>query len=190
MTKKHKHLHLPTLEEKGKIMLTKTERISKKDYLALKHSGYIPKAIPSMWVLVVKPDQDGHPHRAKSCIVVLGNHEDRYWEKSKSYAPVLKYDSLWLLTATAVRKSACFVREIAKMLFAMPNSPTTKSQLLRPPVGDPAAGTLDNGYLRSVPLPRVQLVSHMAVPNGTPQVPLIRVPRRHCPLPAALPLFT
>ena len=54
----------------------------------------------------------------------------------------------------------------------------------------PGAGTLDNGYLRSVPLPRVQLVSHMAVPNGTPQTSLIRVPRRHCPLPAALPLFT
>jgi hypothetical protein len=30
------------------------------------------------------------------------------------------------------------------------------------------AGTLDNGYLRSVPLPRVQMASHMAVPYGTP----------------------
>ena len=67
------------------------ERISKKDYLALRRTGAIPKAIPSMCVLVVKPDKDGKPHRAKSRIVVLGNHEDRYYSKSDRYAPVLKY---------------------------------------------------------------------------------------------------
>ncbi|KAL7459292.1 hypothetical protein ACHAWC_010958 [Mediolabrus comicus] len=58
------------------------ERISKKDYLALRRSGAIPKAIPSMCVLVVKPDKEGRPHRAKSRIVVLGNHEDRLYSKS------------------------------------------------------------------------------------------------------------
>ena len=51
-------------------------------------------------------------------------------------------------------------------------------------------GTLDNGYLRSVPLPRVQLVSHMSVPLGTTTTALNRMLRLHCPRPAALPLFT
>lgn len=46
-----------------------------------------------MRVLTVKPDRDGKPHRAKSRIVVLGNHEDRLFSKSKRYAPVLQYDS-------------------------------------------------------------------------------------------------
>ena len=56
-----------------------------------------------MCVLVIKPDQDGKPYQAKSCIVVLGNHKERYFSKPKHYAPVLRYDSLCLLTTQAVR---------------------------------------------------------------------------------------
>jgi hypothetical protein len=52
------------------------QTINKKTYLQLKRSGKIGKAPPSMCVLVIKPDEDGNPHRAKSRIVVLGNHED------------------------------------------------------------------------------------------------------------------
>ena len=57
------------------------ERISKKDSLSLKRAGKIPKAIPSMYVLVVKTDRDGNLNRAKSRIVVLGNHEDCIYSK-------------------------------------------------------------------------------------------------------------
>ncbi|KAL7549847.1 hypothetical protein ACHAWF_013106, partial [Thalassiosira exigua] len=58
------------LEEKeGLESLDVFERISKKQYLALKRKGLVPKALPSMCVLVVKPDKDGKPHRAKSRIV-------------------------------------------------------------------------------------------------------------------------
>ena len=90
-------------EEKGGLEdLGVYERISKKQYLALRRSGQLPKAIPSMCVLVVKTDRDGKPDRAKSRIVVLRNYEDRVYSKSKRYAPVLKYDSLRLLTAKAV----------------------------------------------------------------------------------------
>ena len=78
------------------------ERINKKQYLALRRTGKIPKALPSMCVLVVKPDKDGNPNRAKSIIVVLGNFEDRLYEKSQKYAPVLKYSSLRPLTAKCV----------------------------------------------------------------------------------------
>ena len=72
------------------------EHISKKEYLSIKLAGKIPKAILSMCVLVVKTDRDGKPNWAKSHIVVLGNHEDSLYFKSKRYAPVLKYDSLRL----------------------------------------------------------------------------------------------
>ena len=78
------------------------ERINKKQYLLLRRRGIIPKALPSMCVLIVKPDKDGNPLRAKSRIVVLGNFEDRPYTKSQRYAPVLKYDSLQLLISEAV----------------------------------------------------------------------------------------
>jgi hypothetical protein len=77
-------------EKKGLEQLNVYEKINKKTYLQLKRSGRIGKALPSMCVLVIKPDKDGKPHRAKSRIVVLGNHEDRYFSKSQRYAPVLK----------------------------------------------------------------------------------------------------
>jgi hypothetical protein len=54
-------------------------------------------------MLVIKHDKDGNPVRAKSRIVVLGNHEGRVYEKSQRYAPVLKYSSLCLLVAKAIR---------------------------------------------------------------------------------------
>ena len=54
------------------------ERINKKTYLAIRRKGVIPKALPSMCVLVVKFDCDRKPDRAKSRIVVLGNFEDWY----------------------------------------------------------------------------------------------------------------
>jgi hypothetical protein len=47
------------------------QTINKKTYLQLKRSGKIGKAPPSMCVLVIKPDEDGNPHSAKSRIVVL-----------------------------------------------------------------------------------------------------------------------
>ena len=90
-------------EEKGGLeSLGVYERISKKQYLSLRRKGLVPKCLPSMCVLVVKTDKDGKPNRAKSRIVVLGNYEDRYYNKSQRYAPVLKYSSLRLLTSKAV----------------------------------------------------------------------------------------
>eukprot|EP00804_Cyclotella_cryptica_P026709 CCRYP_007942-RA/>CCRYP_007942-RA protein AED:0.35 eAED:0.34 QI:0/0/0/0.66/0.5/0.33/3/0/1904 len=90
-------------EEKGGLESMQVfERINKKQYLLLKCSGRIGKALPSMCVLVVKTDKNGKPNRAKSRIVVLGNFEDRIYDKSQKYSPVLKYTSLRLLTSKAV----------------------------------------------------------------------------------------
>ena len=35
-----------------------------------------------MCFLTIKHNSDMKPHRAKSRIVVMGNHEDRYWDKN------------------------------------------------------------------------------------------------------------
>ena len=45
--------------------------------------------IPTMNILNIKPDSQGNPLRAKSRTVVLGNEEERCWEKSDVYAPVI-----------------------------------------------------------------------------------------------------
>ena len=73
--------------------------ISKSQYLSLKQVEKIPKSIPSMCSLVVKNDKDVKPLRAKSRIVVIGNFEDIICQKSQSYAPVLKYSYLHILTS-------------------------------------------------------------------------------------------
>ena len=55
-----------------------------------------------MYVLTIKKDENLRPLCAKSCIVVLGNHEDRVWKKSDKFAPVLRQDSLCFLTSMVV----------------------------------------------------------------------------------------
>ena len=55
-----------------------------------------------MCVLVVKNNKDGKPLRPKSQIVVLENFEDRLYQKSQRYDPVLKYSSLRLLADKSV----------------------------------------------------------------------------------------
>jgi hypothetical protein len=110
-------------EEKGGLnKLDVYQTINKKTYLQLKRSGKIGKALPLMCVLVIKPNKDGSPHRAKSRIVVLGNHEDRYWSKSQRYAPVLKYSSVCLLCSKAVEAKKVLQQGDCKNAFyVMPN---------------------------------------------------------------------
>ena len=112
--------------------------ISKKHYLALRRRNVIPKAVPSMCVLLVKNDKDGHPQRAKSRIVVLGNHEDRCWSKAARYAPVLKYSSLRLLTARACSQRRVFQQADCNNTFCQATLPDDERIAVRPPVGDPA----------------------------------------------------
>ena len=90
-------------DEKGGLLVHEVfDRINKNTYLNLRRQGIIPKAIPSMCVLCIKSDKNGNPLRAKSRIVVLGNHEDKYYAKSEWYAPMLTYLLLYLLVAKAV----------------------------------------------------------------------------------------
>ncbi len=55
-----------------------------------------------MCVLTIKKEENLHPLHAKSQIVVLGNHKDHMWKKSKKFAPVLCQDSLHFLTSMAI----------------------------------------------------------------------------------------
>ena len=125
-------------EEKGGLQqLDVFDRISKKQYLHLKRTGRIGKALPSMCVLVVKSDKDGNPIRAKSRIVVLGNFEDRYYTKSQRYAPVLKYSSLRLLCSKAVSDKRILQQGDCKNAFCHARLPDDELTVVRPPVGDP-----------------------------------------------------
>ena len=63
-----------------------------------------PWAIPTMCVLTIKLDEMLRPHRAKSRILVLGNHKERIWTKSEKYAPVLCPDTLRLIVSMAVQR--------------------------------------------------------------------------------------
>ena len=58
----------------------------------------------AMCVLTIKRDEHLNPLRAKSCIVVLGNHEDRSWSKSDKYAPVLCSNTMRLIISMAVER--------------------------------------------------------------------------------------
>ena len=89
-------------EKQGLIDHEVYKKISKNHYLSLRRACKIPKAVPSMCVLVVKKDKDGKPPRAKYRIVVFGNFEYRIYQKSQRYSPLLKYSSHYLLSAKSV----------------------------------------------------------------------------------------
>jgi hypothetical protein len=72
-------------------------------YRALLAKG-APHAIPTMCVLSIKKDKMLDPLQAKSCIVVLGNHEDRVWTKPEKYAPILWPGTMRLFVGMAVRR--------------------------------------------------------------------------------------
>ncbi len=76
-------------EEKSGIKSQNTYiKISLANYRALRAQG-APRAIPTMCMLSIKKDEMFNPLRAKSCIVVLGNNEDRVWFKPEKHTPVV-----------------------------------------------------------------------------------------------------
>ena len=91
-----------------------------------------------MCVLVVKNFKYGKPLRSKSHIVVLGNLEDRLYQKSQHYAPVLKYISLRLLTAKSVGEKCILQQGDCKNAFCNAKLPDDEFMVIRPPIGDPS----------------------------------------------------
>jgi len=66
------------LKEKGGLeSLNVFDLIKRNSHFTPQHSGHMGKALPSLSVLVVKPDKDVKPNHAP--IVVLRTYEDRYY---------------------------------------------------------------------------------------------------------------
>ena len=126
-------------EEKNSIESMNTYRkITLGEYRALREKG-APKAIPTMCVLTVKRDESMMPVRAKSRIVVLGNHEDRQWSKPERFAPVLRGDSLRFLVSMAVDAHRVLKQGDCKNAFCQGELPADEVTIVRPPKGDPSA---------------------------------------------------
>jgi hypothetical protein len=79
------------------------------------------------------------PHQAKSCIVVLGNHEDRIWSKPDKFEPVLGGDSLHFLVSMAVQHRCPLCQGDCKNAFCQGILPPDKVTIVSPPSGDPDA---------------------------------------------------
>ena len=124
-------------EEKGGIQEMGTFRkITLGEYRALREKG-TPKAIPTMCVLTIKKDEQLMPLRAKSCIVVLGNHESRDWSKSNRFAPVLWFDSLRFLVSLSTQHCRALKQGDCKNAFCQGTLPAEETTIVRPPSGDP-----------------------------------------------------
>ena len=126
-------------EEKDSIESMNTYRkITLGKYRALREKG-APRAIPTMYVLTIKRDENLLPVRAKTRIVVLGNHEDRVWSKSEKFAPVLRADSLRYIVSMAVQKRRLLKQGDCKNAFCNGDLPEDEVTIVRPPNGDPSA---------------------------------------------------
>jgi hypothetical protein len=98
-----------------------------------------PHAIPTMCVLTIKKDEMMNPLRAKSCIVVLGNHEDRVWTKHKKYAPVLRPDSMHLMVSLATEHRCTLKQGNCKNACCQGILPDDEITIIKPPIGEPDA---------------------------------------------------
>ena len=78
-------------------------------------------------------------YKAGRRIVVLGNHEDRIWTKSEKYAPVLRPDTLRLLTSMAVERRRTLKQGDCKNAFCQGILPLDEITIVKPPIGNPDA---------------------------------------------------
>jgi hypothetical protein len=123
-------------EKRGIKSLNTYDKILLAEYRALREKG-APRAIPTMCVLTIKKDEMMNPHRAKSCIVVLGNHEDRVWTKPEKYAPVLRPDSLRLMVSMATERHTVLKQGDCKNAFCQGVLPDNEVMIVKPPIGNP-----------------------------------------------------
>ena len=83
-------------------------------------------------------DKDGKPLCEKYRIFVLGKFEDIIYQKLQSYAPVLKYIYLCLLTAKAVGDKHTLQQGVFKNAFCNAKLPDDEVTAVRPPIGNPS----------------------------------------------------
>ena len=90
-----------------------------------------------MCILVMKNGKDGKPLRDKSRIVVLGNSEDRLYQKPQHYDLVLKDSSLHLFTTKAVGNKRILPQGDFKNAFCNATLPDDEVTMIRFPIGNP-----------------------------------------------------
>jgi hypothetical protein len=98
-----------------------------------------PKAIPTMCNLTIKKDENLLPLRAKSCIVVLGTHEDWVWFDSECFAPVLCQDSLCFLGSLAIASRRPLCQGDCENALCQGILPDNEITILCPPMSNPKA---------------------------------------------------
>ncbi len=89
-----------------------------------------------MCVLTIKKDKNLLPLCAKSCIVVLGNHEGQIRSKLDQFAPVLPGNSLCFLVSFAIKKRCPLCQGNGKNAFCQGILPPEEITIIRPPAGD------------------------------------------------------
>ena len=138
---RHTWLASYTEEYNGLVALDTFTTINRADLAA---SDFVGKPMPTMCVLTIKTDEFHNPVRAKSRIVVLGNLESRMWTTAECYAPVLRQDSLRLLTSIAVENQCVLKQGDCKNAFCQPHLPIDEVVIVAPPAGCPIStpGTL------------------------------------------------
>jgi hypothetical protein len=92
-----------------------------------------------------KEDEMMNSLRAKFCIVVLGNHDDRVWTKPEKYAPVLCPDSMCLMVSLAMEHHCTLKQGNCKNTFCQGILPDDEITIVKPTIGDP--DTTKNKYL-------------------------------------------
>ena len=127
-------------EKQGIDSLATYCKITLGEYQALCEKGF-QRLFP---LCVSKKDENLLPFRAKSWVVVLGNHEDRIWSKSDSFPPVLRGESLRFLISLAVKKHRPLCQGNCKNAFCQGILPPEEITIVRPPAVDPDANP--NGY--------------------------------------------
>ena len=110
-----------------------------------------------MCVLTIKRNENLLPVRAKTRIVVLGNHEDRVWTKSEKFAPVLRSDSLRYIVSMAVEKRRLLKQGDCKNVFCNGELPEDEVTIVRQPNGDPSAAKNEFCFSRRLSMDSVKV---------------------------------
>ena len=83
----------------------------------------------------VKWDSYKRTHRDKCLIIVLCNHGDRYWDKNKTFTPVILYSSLCQLTSTAIKQKRRLRQWSRKKTFCNATLINSETTNIKPPIG-------------------------------------------------------
>jgi hypothetical protein len=107
------------------------------EYNRLSHAAGGKGSILSMCVFTVKKGSKGHPVRAKSRIVVLGNKDPTKWTNADCFAPVVSFSIICFMTALVVKHRRTLKQGNCKLAFVQATLPPEEMAIIKPPMGCP-----------------------------------------------------